>query len=310
MVKVPIENQIFKIGPNTKPALTVPDGAIVTFQTIDCFSEKITCTDETFESCDEIRECLGELNPINGPVAIEGAKEGDFIDIEIISIDPEETGISAYIPNMGLFSKIEALFSDILPDTRICEIRDNIIRMPTTKKSISSPIKPMVGTLWSAPKIITKNSYIFDSEHLGNIDCTDVTIGSKVRLPVSVDGALVGVGDVHAIQGQGEILGVAVEVSSKVKIRFSVIKNKKAMYCDCPQVNSDKFIGSVGCSFGKTLTDNIKLGYFDLFKRLIRFYGYSKNDAYHLLGQFGEVNVCQLLGKHQAAIVKISKSFL
>jgi amidase len=192
----------------------------------------------------------------------------------------------------------------------ICRIVNGIVELPTRKGPVGIPVRPMIGTLWTAPPAGVLPGYEFDSEHLGNVDCPDLAAGNTVLLPIGVDGGLLALGDVHAVQGDGEMTGVAVEASAEVELVVTVFSREEAGYVSCPQINGDDFIGSMGCRFRDPVSENIRRAGYDLMQRLALYYGFTPLDAYHLLGQAGEIRVCQVLGDHQAALVRIRKAFL
>ena len=61
-------------------------------------------------------------------------------------------------------------------------------------------------------------------QHGGNLDIRDVAVGTRLRLPVAVDGALLSIGDTHAAMGDGEVCGTGVETGSVVTVRVTVEK--------------------------------------------------------------------------------------
>jgi amidase len=84
-------------------------------------------------------------------------------------------------------------------------------------------LRPVIGTIGVAPygdPIPTAVPY----KHGGNLDCTEVTKGARLYLPVATDGALFAAGDIHAVQGDGELCVAAVEISGKMLFKFDVIK--------------------------------------------------------------------------------------
>jgi acetamidase/formamidase len=103
---------------------------------------------------------------------------------------------------------------------------------------------------------------------------------------------------------------VAVEIAADVTVKVEILAREEAKFEGCPQINSDEFIGSIGCHFGNSIGENIKYAYFDLIQRLANHYRFSSVDAYHLLSQVGEVRVCQVLGDHQAALAKVKRRFI
>ena len=310
MFRVSKDKLSYFVGADIVPAIEVPNGATVVFETVDCFSENVKEPEDRFSSYDESLTVLPGWNPITGPIFIRDALPGDFLSIEILEIKLPQKAVTSYVPKMGMFSSAYQLGDDVKADTRICRIEDAYASLPTSRGEIQIPISPLIGTISVAPRQERIASFKFGAEHLGNVDCKEMTEGNKLVLPVNVEGALFGLGDVHAAQGDGEISCVALEVSAEVAVRIDVVPSRDAQYVGCPQINGQDFIGSIGCHFGNAISENIKFAYFDLAQRLKLHFGFSKMDAYHLLSQAGEVRVCQVLGDFQAALAKIGRQFI
>jgi amidase len=312
MFRVTRDKHIFFVGPDVEPVMEVPDGSTVVFETTDCFRDSVKSTDDCFSSYGECLEVMEVpcMNPVTGPIAIQGASPGDFLAIEILDIKLPEKGATSYIPNLGMFSSSYQLSDDLVPDTRICKIEGDYVYLPTNRGDIKIPVSPMIGTISTSPENEKIASFKFGDEHLGNVDCKEIAKGNNLILPVNTQGGLLSMGDVHAVQGDGEISCVAVEISADVTVRVKVLDRKEAKYVNCPQINGNDFIGSIGCHFGNAISENIKYAYFDLIQRLKSHFGFSTIDAYHLLSQVGEVRVCQVLGNHQAALTKVKRKFI
>ena len=310
MLRVSRDSLNYFVGPDVEPAMEVPDGATIVFETIDCFSGNVKDSGDIFSSYKESLEILPGWNPITGPVFVKGARPGDCLGIEILDIKLPATGATTYVPMLGMLSSDHQLSDDLKPDTRICKIEDGHVFLPTGKGEIKIPVSPMIGTISVSPGREKIASFKFGEEHCGNVDCKEVTSGNRMILPVNTDGALFGMGDVHAVQGDGEITCVAIEISAEVMVKIDVIPKEESQYVGCPQINGDEFIGSIGCHFGKEISENIKYAYFDLIQRLKKYYGFSIIDAYHLLTQVGEVRVCQVLGNLQGALAKVKRRFI
>lgn len=300
----------YYVGPNVEPAISIKSGEEVLFETTDCFSGKIKSHEDTFSSYAHSLELLPGWNPVTGPVYIENAHPGDCLNIEILDIKLADKGITSYVPNLGMLTSSYQLTPDLEPETRECRISDGHVYLPTTKGEIEIPVAPLIGTISVAPKGETIASFKFGAGHLGNVDCKEITTGNALVLPVNVEGALFGLGDVHAAQGDGEITLTAIETTAEVKTRISVTTPEEVAFCGCPQINGADFIGSIGCHFGNLVSENIKYAYFDLMKRIEKQYGFTTMDVYHLLSQVGEIRVCQLLGDFQAALVRVKKCYL
>lgn len=310
MIRVSREKLSYFVGADVAPAIEVADGSTVVFETVDCFSGKVKHAEDCFSSYAESLDVLGGWNPITGPVFVKGARPGDFLGVEILDIRLPDIGVTSYVPKLGMLSSPWQLGEDLKPDTRLCKIMDDNVYLPTKRKNIAIPISPMIGTISVAPSHERIASFKFGAQHCGNVDCKEISKGNIIILPVNVEGALFGLGDVHAVQGDGEITCVGIEISAEVTVKVDLIPSTEAQFVDCPQINGESFIGSIGCHFGNTVSENIKYAYFDLIHRLKGFHGFSTMDAYHLLSQVGEVRVCQVLGDFQAAMAKINRCFI
>ncbi len=298
------------IGPRIEPVLEVPSGATVQLETHDCFTGNICSSTDKFCSYAESHKVLVGWNPITGPVAVRGAEPGGCLVVDILDIALPDHGVTTYIPGIGMFASAYQMTPDLEADTRICRIEDGFTYLPTGKGEVKIPVSPMIGTICVSPCHETIASFKFGAEHCGNVDCKEITSGNQLILPVNVPGALFGLGDVHAAQGDGEISCVAVEIAAKVTVRLTASSREEVQFLSAPQINGPDFIGSIGCHFGQDIGQNIKHAYFDLLRRLENHYGYTATEAYHLLSQVGEVRVCQVLGNHQAAMAKINRRFL
>ncbi len=209
MFRVTRDKHIFFVGPDVEPVMEVPDGATVVFETADCFRGSVNNTDDCFSSYGECLEVMEVpcMNPVTGPIAIQGASPGDFLAIEILDIKLPDKGATSYIPNLGMFSSSYQLSDDLVPDTRICKIEGDYVYLPTNRGDIKIPVSPMIGTISIAPKQEKIASFKFGAEHLGNVDCKEIAKGNKLILPINTEGGLLAMGDVHAVQGDGEISG-------------------------------------------------------------------------------------------------------
>lgn len=154
-------------------------------------------------------------NPITGPVAVEGAQRGDVLVVEVLDVETDAWGWSAVIPGFGLLS-------DDFPDAHLVlsDIRDGEVAFGDT--GITLPHRPFIGTIGVAPAAPGRHGTIPPLPTGGNMDCRDVRPGATLRLPVEVPGALLSVGDTHAVQGDGEVCGTAVETSATVRLRVDV----------------------------------------------------------------------------------------
>ncbi|MGB3413857.1 MAG: acetamidase/formamidase family protein [Microbacteriaceae bacterium] len=153
-------------------------------------------------------------NPVTGPVYVEGAKPGDALLVEILSIDFEPVGwCGAHAHQSPVpLGRVPVAFG------RTCKVTPEGIEY---SKDLTIPLKPMIGCIGTGP--LDPVSTQLAGKHGGNMDQPVVTVGAKVLLPVYVEGALLFVGDVHASQGDGELSGLGLETPAIVQVKVTLL---------------------------------------------------------------------------------------
>jgi acetamidase/formamidase len=136
------------------------------------------------------------------------------------------------------------------------------------------------------------------------MDCPDVKPGNTLHLPVTQEGALFGLGDVHAVQGDGEICGTAVEISSVVTVEFNVLKKTIAW----PRIESEDMIMTV-CS-ARPLEDAARLAYRELIHWMVSDYGWSRDDAYMFCSLAMKSRIAQIVDPLYTVVAKIRKDLI
>jgi acetamidase/formamidase len=154
------------------------------------------------------------VNPVTGPFAIEGARPGDALVIDILEMSVGAWGWTAIIPGFGLLA---ADFPD--PYLRVSTIADGRAEL---LPGVSVPVVPMVGTIGVAPPEPGPHPMVPPSRWGGNLDIRHVGPGARLVLPVGVEGALLSLGDAHAAMGDGEVAGTGVETDATVRLRVDV----------------------------------------------------------------------------------------
>jgi len=308
------QHQYF-VSPDIDPVLEIDSGEQVIVETVDCFSGAITSNDQTFDSVADVFKIVTGLNAVSGPIAVRGAEVGDVLSVEVLDIQVgmvNGKAVTAVFRDFGGLCNPYTIIEEIGPDTKVCDIRDNVIEFPVKgrRKMIELPVKPMIGTIWSAPAAERRMSYVYDVHNCGNVDCHELGAGRTILLPVQVPGGMVSLGDVHACMGHGEITGVAMETAGDVHLRINLIKARSSEYLVCPQIECERTVGSVGCHFGRPLDQNVRSAYRDLVNRMHQFHDFDKLDAYQLLGQVGEVVIHQTLDDWNAVLVKVDRKYL
>ena len=193
-----------------RPVAETEPGSTVTFETKDCFANGLACATQLFSSID-----WNEINPATGPLAIRGALPGDVLKVEIRDIRLASQGVMVTVPGFGVLDK-----AMVRETTKIVRIEDG---EAVLNDRIRLPVRPMIGVIGVAPAgepVATGTP----GDHGGNMDCKRIVKGSVLYLPVAVPGALLALGDLHAVMGDGEIVVCGVEIAGEVDVRVSVLK--------------------------------------------------------------------------------------
>jgi acetamidase/formamidase len=290
-------------GPYAEPVLHIAPGDIVVVETKDAFENKITSESD---SPTEILK-MPFLNPQNGPIVVEGAEKGDVLCTYIHSIrprGPQPVGTTALIPEFGgLVGTINtAMLNAPLPErVKKMEVTEQGIKF---SPSITLPYEPFIGTLGVSPEIEAISSLQPDY-YGGNMDVPDVAPGAVVYFPVHHTGAYLYLGDCHATQGDGELCGVAVEMSATVTIQVDLIKNWTISW---PRLETETSIMCLGSA--RPMEDAARIAYRDLVHWMMADYGFDMTEAYFLLTQAGRVRLGNMVDPKYTLGASILKQYL
>jgi acetamidase/formamidase len=288
------------LGSLSEPVATISPGETVEVETWDA-SGNVVRPGQTLKDAHQ-KGIRRYGNPITGPIYIEGAKPGDALKIKIIDINLPNVGWTCVIPGSG---GLEGWLESSPSLTKFSRISDErVIYALNDRRTVEIPARPFIGTIGVSPEFESALT-IVPGRHGGNMDVSDVCIGSTLYLPVAVDGALLGLGDVHAVQGDGEICGTAVEVSSTVTLKVELEKNKKL---DWPRIQSKDEIMTV-CS-ARPLEDAVRLAFLELIKWLETEYGFERYDAYMFLSLAARARIAQIVDPLFTVVAKLPKKML
>ncbi|WP_227765810.1 acetamidase/formamidase family protein [Zhaonella formicivorans] len=210
------EQAVYVLSPKNQPVAEVKPGDVIKFITMDCFSNQIKTERDLFSSIG-----WATINPATGPVAIAGAEPGDTLAVKIDDIQVAEQGVMVTVPEMGALGKILST-----TETKIVPIKDG---KAIFNDKITIPIDPMIGVIGTAPE---KEDIPCGTpgRHGGNMDTKLIKKGSTVYLPVFVPGAMLAMGDLHAVMGDGEVSICGVEIPGQVTVTVDLIKGKQEMW--------------------------------------------------------------------------------
>src|SRR4051812_4639129 len=195
------------------PVIEVDPGETVELAVVDASGGQL---DRDSDVEDVAALDFARVNPVTGPVFVKGAQPGDVLEVEILSLRPRDWGWTAIIPGFGLladeFTEPWLAISSVDAATGRVAFLDDI----------SLPFEPFPGTIGVAPAEPGEHSIVPPSKWGGNLDIKHLRAGTRLLLPVGVEGALFSVGDTHAAMGDGEVCGTAVEAPMDIAVRLTV----------------------------------------------------------------------------------------
>ncbi|UVH51850.1 acetamidase/formamidase family protein [Pseudomonas sp. CBSPBW29] len=200
-----------------KSVATVAPGAMLEFKCLDSsngyFTPRSTVNDVATMSFDQI-------NPVTGPIFVEGAEPGDILKITLDSFKPSGFGWTANIPGFGLLAD-----QFQTPALTLWHYDKDTLAPAAFSDFAKVPLKPFAGTIGLAPAEAGLHSVVPPRRVGGNLDIRDLSAGTTLYLPVEVAGALLSIGDTHAAQGDGEVCGTAIESQMDVVVKLDLIKS-------------------------------------------------------------------------------------
>jgi acetamidase/formamidase len=199
------------------PVVTVAPGTTIEFECPDASGGQLSAKSTV---ADVGKLDFARVNPVTGPVFVDGARPGDALKVTVDGFEPSGWGWTANIPGFGLLA-------DQFPDPALHIWRYDPSTMAPAMYGPGGrvPLKPFAGTIGVAPAEPGLHSIVPPRQVGGNMDVRDLAVGAELYLPVEVDGALFSVGDTHAAQGDGEVCGTAIESPMTVALTFELIKD-------------------------------------------------------------------------------------
>ena len=240
-------------------------------------------------------------NPATGPIYVEGAMPGDTLEIEIHDIKLIGKGF-LNIPNGGAptdntYNGRDYVEVEVLSDGKLHVLYND--------KIFSA--RPMIGVIGTAASKDSPGNWfsVETGDHGGNIDNNAITAGIKLYLPVFVEGALLGLGDIHGLMGDGEVFGQGVEICADVDITVNL---KKDMKINRPLVISDEFISTAASA--DTMEEASELAISDMRYILETYYNMTPVDAALAIAFYGNLRVCQIVNPQKSMRMEINKNML
>ncbi|MBS0122602.1 acetamidase/formamidase family protein [Thetidibacter halocola] len=274
------------------PAETVAPGSTILFHCHDSSAGQLgpSSTVETVKTLD-----FGKINPVSGPIYVDGAQPGDALKITIDSFAPSGWGWTANIPGFGLladqFTEAALTLWKYDPDSMEPALWGTQGKVP---------LKPFAGTIGNALAEPGLHSIVPPRRVGGNLDIRDLTAGVTLYLPVEVEGALFSVGDTHAAQGDGEVCGTAIESPMDVVLTLDLVKgaNLKTPRFTTPGPvtrHLDAKGYEVTTGIGPDLMAASKDAVSNMIDLLCAQHGMAPVDAYMLVSTCGDLRISEIV---------------
>jgi acetamidase/formamidase len=285
-----------------EPVLRIADGDTVITSTVDARG----------------RDASGEQvtpggNPQTGPFFVEGAEEGDTLAVMFDRLTPNRPmGWSAAVlaPNVVNPYYVRQL-PQPLEEPAQWEVDAEggvaTLRSPETKLGrLELPLAPMLGCFGVAPARGEAISTATSGPHGGNMDYRGFREGVTVYFPVFVPGALLHVGDGHAVQGDGEIVGTGIEISFDVQFTVRVLKDRKPIHW--PRGENQTHIFTVGNA--RPLDEALQHATTEMARWLQEGFHLDGHGASLLLGMCVEYEVGNVFDPAYTMVCKVAKDVL
>ena len=282
---IPVDRHVYAFSDGMETAAHAAPGERVVFQAQDALGGQVKTADDVLAELD-----FSRINPATGPVFVDGAEPGDTLVVRVVSIEPADSGAIVTGPGMGVLGDETERHA-----TRILPVEDGAVVFD----DLRLPARPMIGVIGVAP---SEGSHPTGTAHRhgGNMDTKEIVKGCTVYFPVAQPGALLALGDVHAVMGDGEVCVSACEVDARVTVEIDVIKGRQAEW---PIVEIDGAVLIVVSL--PTIQQALEEATRQAVKLLRAGRGLSHEDAYMLASLAVDVGVSQLVDPNKTAKAKI-----
>lgn len=267
------------------PAHYVSDGAVLTMSCPDA-SNGLLHPGSTSQDIAKID--FAKLDPLCGPIFVEGAELGDVLQVDVLDLELANWGWSGLLKGFGLLA-------DEFPQPYYRSF--DLSHGEVDVFGQAFPLRPMMGVLGVAPAAAGQFPSITPTRAGGNIDVRYLGPGSTIFLPVLNTGALLSGGDGHALQGEGEISGTAIEAPMTATLRLKLHKQQSlaapvidfstARYTETEYRD---FLG-VGPDLFQAARDAARYAV----EALAKHFAVEPYEAYAVLGMVGELRIHEIV---------------
>ncbi|MGX6979639.1 acetamidase/formamidase family protein [Vagococcus elongatus] len=287
------DHVIYNFEYGVKERYRVKSGDTFVVETNDCFHQQITNEEQLLMEID-----MDIVNPATGPIYIENAEPGDILKVDILDITLPDHSVAAAVPGEGGLPE-----ESTTPIVQIIEIKEG--KAHYLGKEI--PVHPMIGVIGVAP---AKEDGVWGThtpwKHGGNMDSKVIGTGSTLYFNVNQSGGMLALGDCHAAMGDGELCFTGLEIASNVRLRVSVLKEKRLL--DWPILETEETINIIGS--GETLEVAMKAASSDAVAYISDTLNVSWPQAYVMASQAMDLRISQVVNPRKTIRAEIPKYIL
>jgi acetamidase/formamidase len=259
------------------------------------------------------KQQVGERpNPQTGPFYVVGAEPGDVLVVVFEKIEPSRAtafsnSVLAPYTADPAYLRHEAEREQTTETWEIDKTRGvaRVVSDTIRPRGIEVPLRPMLGCVAVAPPrkeaVATSTPGVFG----GNMDYNRMGVGAKLMLPVAEPGALLFIGDGHAGQGAGEVLGNALEISMDVEFSVDLIKGRKIAW---PRLETVEYLMTIGSA--RPLLQALQHATTELQRWLMSEHGFDERGASLLMGHALEYDIANVVDPNFTVVAKIRKDLL
>lgn len=272
------------------PAVTVEPGATVSLRTLDCWWSAGPFGGPPPERPRVPEYVEGAGHALTGPIAVRGARPGGTLAVGIHRVVPDRWGTTV----AGGWSSPHTNRFDLVDDgaVHVWEL-DPEAAVGRNSLGLTVALRPFLGVIGMPPPEPGEHSTIPPRAYGGNLDCRELVAGSTLYLPISVDEALLSVGDGHAAQGDGEVGGTAIECPmQRVELTLDL---RDDLQIDAPVASTPA--GWLTMGLGADLDEATEQALEGMVALLRGRHGVSRADAFALASVVVSVRVTQLVNE-------------
>ena len=291
MLTIKRDTVVYAMSANNAPVARAASGDTIVFETMDCFGGQIVKETDRMGTLDWSR-----INPATGPVFIEGAQPGDTLKVEILRIDLAPQAATVESPGSGITGLGAAE-----EKTKILPVGDGKV---VFNDRVVLPECAMIGVIGTAPAGEAVDTGTPDL-HGGNMDCKRIGAGATLYLPVNVEGALLAMGDLHAVMGDGEVCVCGAEIAGEVTVRVTVVKGASLPLPFLVTKDAAMAIYSAKGLDAAAEGTTLRMRSF-----LIDAVGMKPHEAGMLLSLAGDLRICQAVDPNRTCRMELPLSIL